>query len=101
VLVALAGLLGATVSAITESQRADLSSRIPETASTLRFTALRLLIGPTSAILFLIIAKSSLYEQMIRLPRPDGHLMFLIAFAAGFAAERVVARAVELIAGKG
>ncbi|MGH6961585.1 MAG: hypothetical protein ACREE7_13970 [Dongiaceae bacterium] len=97
--VALFGLLGATVSAILAKPSATDSPRIPEMASTVRVTILRLLMGPASAILVYLAVRSELYEKIFAFGRPDPIGMLVIAFVAGFS-ERLVLSVVEAIAGK-
>lgn len=97
--VAVVGLLGATISAITDMPKAQNSSRIPEMASTVRITILRLLMGPSSALVLYFVTQSNLYSAIFRLAAPDGPTLLVISFVAGFS-ERLVLRVVETIAGK-
>ena len=95
---AMVGLLGATISAMTDTPRLG-STRIPEMASSIRVTLLRLLIGPASAIVLYFVIQSNFYSAVFRFGQPNGYAILVIAFAAGFS-ERLVLRVVETIAGK-
>ena len=98
VTVAVVGLLGATMSAITNTPKSEGAARIPEMASTIRITILRLLMGPVSAILLYFVIHSNLYAAIFSLSRPDGYAMLMVAFVAGFS-ERLVLRVVRVIEG--
>ena len=93
------GLLGATISAITDAPRLQSSARIPEMTSTIRVIALRLLMGPSSAIVIYFLISSNLYDSVFNVPLPDGYAILTIAFVAGFT-ERLVLRVIETVAGK-
>lgn len=95
--VAVFGLLGATVSAITKVPE-ESSTRIPEMIATIRFTVLRLLMGPASAIVIYFVIQSKLYKAVFSLGQPDGWGLLIIVFVAGFT-ERLVLRVVEVVAG--
>jgi 8-oxo-dGTP diphosphatase len=98
--VAIFGLLGSTISATTATSKPSNPSRIPEMVSSIQVTALRLLLGPASAILLYFVAQTSLYNQLFKFGSTGDHYAILaIAFAAGFS-ERLVLRVVETIAGK-
>jgi 8-oxo-dGTP diphosphatase len=99
--VAIFGLLGSTISATTAMSKPPTTSRIPEMVSSIHVTALRLLVGPASAILLYFVAQTDLYKHLFKFgPTPDDHYAILvIAFAAGFS-ERLVLRVVEAITGK-
>lgn len=101
VLLALAvtGYLGAAVSAITKLPGPSTPSRIPEIVSSFRVTALRLLMGPVSAIVVYFVVTSAFYESVVTF-RPDGDALLVLAFVAGFT-ERLVRRVVEEVSGKG
>jgi 8-oxo-dGTP pyrophosphatase MutT (NUDIX family) len=97
--VSIVGLLGSIVSAITDVPRANASARIPEMASSVRVTVLRLLMGPASAIVLFFVIQSSISKSIVHLDHLDGYAILAIAFAAGFS-ERLVLRVVERIAGR-
>lgn len=92
------GLLGATVSAVVAAPDPRASTRIPETASTVRVTVLRLFMGPAAAILIYLVANSKLSKTIFRFDAADPFTMLVIAFVAGFS-ERLVLRVVQAIAG--
>jgi len=97
--IALMGYLGATFSAITTVPRPEAHTRIPEVIYSFRVTALRLLVGPVSAIIIYFAAQSDLYESVLKFERPEDYALLVLAFVAGFT-ERLVLRVVEAIAGK-
>jgi hypothetical protein len=97
--VATVGLLGAIVSAITDTPKADSPARIPEMASSFRVTILRLMMGPASAIVLFFVIRSDLSRSIVQLEKGDGYAVLVIAFVAGFT-ERLVLRVVEKIAGR-
>jgi hypothetical protein len=90
------GLLGATISAITDAPTPQSTMRIPELVSSIRVTALRLLMGPASAIVIYFVTQSDLYSAIFK-TRPEDYALLVIAFVAGFT-ERLVLRVVEMIA---
>jgi 8-oxo-dGTP diphosphatase len=98
--VAVFGLLGAIVSAIVSSSKAG-PSRIPEMVSSFQVTALRLLVGPASAIALYFVARSELSPHIFKSILSDnyGAATLAIAFAAGFS-EQIVRRVVESFAGE-
>jgi hypothetical protein len=97
---AVVGLLGATISAITDMPKSqDSSSRIPEMASTVRITILRLLMGPSSALVLYFVVRSNFYSAIFQFAAPNGPALLVISFVAGFS-ERLVLRVVETVAGK-
>jgi hypothetical protein len=91
VLIALVGILGANVSAITNQARERVPARIPEMVSTFRVTALRLFIGSAAAIFLLFVVKGGFFLNVT-----ESYGMLAIAFAAGFS-ERLVTRVVRSI----
>ncbi len=93
------GLLGATVSAVLAAPGSRGTTRIPETASTVRVTVLRLFMGPAAAILLYFVCQSKLAKSIFRFDAADAYTVLAIAFVAGFS-ERLVLRVVETIAGK-
>jgi hypothetical protein len=95
--VATVGLLGSTISAITDVPRRQGSVRIPEMASSIRVTMLRLLVGPASAIVVYFGIRSQLYNAIFKV-HPDGWTILIISFVAGFI-ERLVQRVVQIVAG--
>ena len=98
--VAIFGLLGSTISATTATSKPSNPSRIPEMVSSIHVTALRLLVGPASAILLYFVAQTNLYKELFHFGSPgDRYAILAIAFAAGFS-ERLVLRVVEAITGK-
>jgi hypothetical protein len=97
--IAVAGYLGATISAITSAPQLEAGTRIPEIIYSFRVTALRILVGPVSAIILYFAIKSNLYKSVLNLAPPDGYALLVLAFVAGFT-ERLVLRVVEAIAGK-
>ena len=97
--VAVLGYLGATMSAITSSSRSVDHPRIPDIVYSFRVTALRLLVGPVSAVILYFAIQSELYKVVFNLAPPDGYALLVLAFIAGFT-ERLVLRLVEAIAGK-
>jgi hypothetical protein len=94
--VAVVGLLGSTISAITNAPSLQGSSRIPEMVSTIRVMVLRLLMGPASAMVIYFVIKSDLSPAILKAPS-TGYTILAIAFVAGFT-ERLVLRVVEAIA---
>jgi hypothetical protein len=91
------GWLGATISAITNSPRADLPSRIPELVSTFRVTVLRLLMGPALAVIAYFLTQTELSQAIFSLKADHhGYIILIIAFAAGFS-ERLVLRVIEAL----
>jgi ADP-ribose pyrophosphatase YjhB (NUDIX family) len=97
--VAMVGLLGATISAITDRPKTDRGTRIPEMASAFQVTLLRLLMGPASAIVLSFVVQSDVYKFIFQFGTPNEYTILAIAFVAGFS-ERLVLRVVEAIAGK-
>lgn len=99
--VAIFGLLGSTISATTAMSKPSNPSRIPEMVSSFQVTALRLLVGPASAILLYFVAQTSLYKALFKFgsTADDHYALLAIAFTAGFS-ERLVLRVVETISGK-
>jgi len=97
--VAVIGLLGATVSAMTDMPTATGSTRIPETALSFRAILLRLMIGPASAIIVYLALQSSLAGKIFTADALSGYVILIYAFAAGFT-ERLVLRVIESVAGK-
>jgi hypothetical protein len=97
--VAVFGLLGATVSAILAVPDSRGTTRIPETASMVRVTVLRLFMGPAAAVLLYFVAESKLARSILRFDTVDIYTILVVAFVAGFS-ERLVLRVVETIAGK-
>lgn len=91
--VAVVGLLGAVISAITDLPKPGATTRIPELASTLRFTILRLLMGPASAIVLYFVMQSELSPKILQSIK-DGYAALIVAFAAGFS-ERLVLRVIK------
>jgi len=98
VTVGLFGLLGATVSAILAVPVSSASTRIPETASTLRVTVLRLFMGPAAAVLLFVVCQSKLATTIFNFTSLDPYTLLAIAFVAG-TSERLVLRVVRTIAG--
>jgi hypothetical protein len=98
--VAIVGLLGAVVSAITDVAKPGAPTRIPELVSTLRITILRLLMGPASAIFLYFVTQTKLATHIFN---PEvtggGYIILVIAFVAGFS-ERLVLRVVRSIGEK-
>lgn len=90
---AVMGLLGAVISAITDLAKAGATTRIPELASTLRFTILRLLMGPASAIILYFVMQSDLSPKILQSIK-SGYAVLVVAFAAGFS-ERLVLRVIR------
>jgi hypothetical protein len=90
--VAAMGLLGAVISAITDLSKPG-ATRIPELASTLRFTILRLLMGPVSAIVLYFVMQSDLSPKILQSIQ-SGYAVLIVAFAAGFS-ERLVLRVIK------
>ena len=82
------GLLGATISAITNAPAAQSTTRIPEMTSSIRVTVLRLLMGPASAIVIYFVTQSNFYNLNFKF-QPEGYALLVIAFVAGFS-ERLV-----------
>jgi 8-oxo-dGTP diphosphatase len=98
--VAIFGLLGSTISATTATSKPSNPSRIPEMVSSIHVTALRLLVGPASAILLYFVAQTDLYKELFHFGSAgDRYGILAIAFVAGFS-ERLVLRVVEAITGK-
>lgn len=98
--VAILGLLGATVSAVLAAPDPRSTTRIPETASTVRVTVLRLFMGPAAAVLLYFVCQSELARSIFKFDMGDAFTILAIAFVAGFT-ERLVLRVVETIAGTG
>jgi len=98
VLVSLAtfGLLGAAISAIIKSPKADVSARIPELIYTFRISLLRMLMGPASAILMYFMLQSDFATAILKLNEKGGYTVLIIAFVAGFS-ERLVLRIAEAV----
>jgi hypothetical protein len=108
--IALFGLLGATVSGMLRASDGGQSARIPELTAAIRVTTLRILMGAASAVVVCVFLRSSLgrslgqslfsseIAQALKELRP--YTAYAIAFVAGFS-ERLVVRAVEAVAGKG
>jgi 8-oxo-dGTP diphosphatase len=92
------GLLGAAISAILAVPDARGTTRIPEMASTLRVTLLRLFMGPAAAILFFVVCQSKVATDLFRFETIDAYTVLAVAFVAG-TSERLVLRVVETIAG--
>jgi hypothetical protein len=69
--------------------------------SSIHVSALRLLIGPASAILLYFAARTNLYSHLFNFGPNSGdhYIILVIAFVAGFS-ERLVLGVVEAIAGK-
>jgi 8-oxo-dGTP diphosphatase len=99
VVVGLFGLLGATLSAIVRARQVRASTRIPEIATSVRVTTLRLLMGGGSAILLYFVSQSGLANEIFTFDTTSPSAVLPIAFVAGFT-ERLVLRVVETIAGK-
>jgi len=93
---AVVGLLGAAVSAITNAPRSQDMTPIPEVAWSIHVALLRLLMGPASAMLIYFVTQSALYDQFLKV-KPEGYALLALAFVAGFT-ERLVLRVVEAIA---
>lgn len=98
--VAVLGLLGAVVSAITNLAKPGAPTRIPELVSTFRVTLLRLLMGPASAIILYFVMQTDLSPSILSpstlKAKTDGsgYIILIIAFVAGFS-ERLVLRVVQ------
>ena len=95
--VAVMGLIGAIVSAITRMPDPQTRERIPQVASSSRIMFLRILMGPASAIVIYFVMQSGLKfgETQLDAKWPDAVLV--ISFVAGFS-ERLVMRVVDSIA---
>jgi hypothetical protein len=94
--VAVFGWLGATISAITKLPPSEAPSRIPELTSTFRITALRLMMGPASAIILYFAMHSTVSKSIFQTGVVEGYLILIVAFVSGFS-ERLVVRVVEAI----
>jgi hypothetical protein len=94
--VLLIGLLGATVSAITNADAIKRTNRIPEMISALRVTLMRLVIGPASAFVIYLVFKSGLFERIFEQDLENPYSLLVISFVAGFT-ERLVMRVVEAV----
>lgn len=95
--VAVVGVLGATISAITTMPKLLGPARIPEMISTIQVTVLRLLMGSGSAIVIYFVSQSQLYKYISKIPL-DGYAILTLSFVAGFS-ERLVRRIVEKMIG--
>ncbi len=94
------GLLGATVSAMTDwPKNKSGSTKIPEAVSSVRVTILRLMMGPAAAIVLYFVVHSEFYGALFKGVGPNGYGVLVVAFVAGFS-ERLVLRVVEAVAGK-
>jgi hypothetical protein len=93
--VAVVGLLGAVVSAITDLSKSGAPTRIPALVSTFRVTLLRLLMGPASAIFLYFVSQTEL-ANTIFVPEvtKGGYFILAIAFVAGFS-ERLALRVAQ------
>ena len=109
-MIALFGLLGATVSGMLRASDSGQSARIPELTAAIRVTFMRVLMGGASAVMIYVFLRSSLGSSLgtslfskgiaeaVKELQP--YTAYAIAFVAGFS-ERLVLRAVEAVAGKG
>jgi hypothetical protein len=95
---AMFGLLGAAISAAIAAAQPSSSSRIPEMVSSFGVTALRLVIGPASAVVLYFAAQSAMFSKIFSFGA-ETNALFLVAVAAGFS-ERLVLRVVETMTGK-
>ncbi len=107
--IGLFGVLGGTVSALTSVSRNLDAARIPELTTTFQVTLLRLSMGFSSAVVVFLLLQSELAENVLTglfseglaesLNNAQPYTSYFIAFCAGFS-ERLVSRAVEIVAGK-
>src|SRR5215211_447390 len=70
--VALFGFLGAIFSAATSIQTLHAATRIPELAGSIRVTALRLFVGPVSAVIVWLAVQSNVYNTLLPDKAPNG-----------------------------
>jgi hypothetical protein len=89
------GWLGATVSAVIDMPKSGAPTRIPELVSTFQVTVLRVLMGPSSAIILYFVTQTQLSKMIFKLDvTNEGYIFLIIAFAAGFS-ERLVLRVIQ------
>ena len=103
--VAIFGLLGGVVSAITrEMDIANKPSKIPEVVTAIRVTLLRVFIGSAFALVIYLFMRSEITqifdkEIATSLQTANSFTIYAVSFVAGYT-ERLVLRAVEVVAGK-
>jgi len=107
--IAIFGLLGATVSGMLRASDSGQSARIPELTAAIRVTFMRILMGGASAVVLYVFLRSSLatalgqslFSEAIAkaIEQLQPYTAYALAFVAGFS-ERLVLRAVEAVAGK-
>ena len=102
-LIALFGLLGATISGMIRAYGKDQPSRIPELTAALRVMFMRILMGSATAIVVYVFLKSQLVGALGDWLKPLQDLKpfttYAVAFISG-TSERFVMKAVEQVAGK-